>query len=50
MDAGYSTLDLIMLAIAAFVIWLTMNTPKANHTDEKPGVPNAQPDNGSVIQ
>jgi hypothetical protein len=28
MEAGYSTIDLVMLAIAAFVIWVAMRTPK----------------------
>lgn len=28
MEAGYSTIDLVMLAIAAFVIWATIRVPK----------------------
>jgi hypothetical protein len=28
MEAGYSTIDLVMLAIAAFVIWATLRVPK----------------------
>ena len=27
MEAGYSTVDLVMLAIAAFIIWAVMRTP-----------------------
>jgi hypothetical protein len=35
MELGYSTLDLGMLSIAAFVIWLTVNTPVAKTTESK---------------
>jgi|GEM_PF-3576456 hypothetical protein len=28
MEPGYNTIDLIMLAIAAFVIWMVMRVPK----------------------
>jgi hypothetical protein len=28
MEAGYTTIDLVMLGIAAFVIWVAMRTPK----------------------
>ena len=45
MEVGYSTLDLVMLAIAAFVIWLTMNTPKVSSTAKKAGLLKAQPEN-----
>ena len=35
MELGYSTLDLGMLSIAAFVIWLTVNTPVVKTTETK---------------
>ncbi|OOQ60660.1 hypothetical protein [Mucilaginibacter pedocola] len=28
MEAGYSTIDLVMLAIAAFIIWAATRVPK----------------------
>jgi hypothetical protein len=48
MEVGYSTLDLVMLAIAAFVIWLTMNTPKVGRTGKKTGLLKGQPENRSA--
>ena len=28
MEGGYTTIDLVMLAIAGFIIWMVMRTPK----------------------
>ena len=38
MEASYSTVDLVMLAIAAFIIWMTMRTPEVKSTLEQPEV------------
>lgn len=42
MEAGYSTIDLVMLAIAAFVIWAAMRTPATKSKIEQPGVVTAE--------
>ena len=35
MEVGYSTLDLAMLVIAAFVIWLSTRIPKVEPATEQ---------------
>ncbi|WP_165852077.1 hypothetical protein [Mucilaginibacter terrenus] len=35
MEAGYTTIDLVMLMIAALVIWMTMRTPKLKYTGKQ---------------
>ena len=35
MEVAYSTLDLAMLVIAAFVIWIAMRVPKVEPSSEE---------------
>lgn len=43
MEAGYSTVDLVMLAIAAFIIWMVMRTPKSKSVLGATGMPSGTP-------
>lgn len=49
MEVGYSTLDLVMLAIAAFVVWAAMRTPKLKNMADDAGLNlTDQPDGNSA--